>query len=227
MPPSDTKPRKRRERDAYFTPLSAVNALACLQPMKGRLLDPTCGDATMAAALADRFDSLVLNDLEPQISQETRDRLMAWQRTDPAVRQLTIRSSNCLQPPPAFGLWFGADWIVTNPPWNQAAEIAERACAYAMRGLALLLRLSFLEATRSRLWLRKNPPRRIIVLPRISFTGDGRHDSVVPAWFLWGDDVCAEDPVRILSKEDLSNYGDIRTVQRSPLAPVLDAAVQQ
>ena len=52
--------------------------------------------------------------------------------------------------------------------------------------MAFLLRLSFLEPTLTRReFLRANPPKRVIVLPRISFTGDGRTDSVTCAWLIW------------------------------------------
>jgi hypothetical protein len=34
-------------------------------------------------------------------------------------------------------------------------------------------------------WLAEHPPTKLIVLPRISFTGDGKTDSVTCAWYVW------------------------------------------
>ena len=84
--------------------------------------------------------------------------------------------------------------------------------------VALLLRLSFLEGTRKRTWLRIDPPKLVIVLPRISFTGDGRHDLVVPAWFLWGEDV-TQRGIRVLTPEDLQNCSRLAARQREEIAP--------
>lgn len=80
----------------------------------------------------------------------------------------------------------GAHWVVSNPPFNQAPLIVPLAWAYAEIGIAMLLRLSFLEPVKNRgLWLNQCPPTELIVLPRISFTGDGKTDSVTCAWMIW------------------------------------------
>lgn len=56
----------------------------------------------------------------------------------------------------------------------------------AIVGVAMLLRLSYLEPTKDRgHWLNDHPPTQMIVLPRISFTGDGKTDSVTCAWMIW------------------------------------------
>lgn len=77
------------------------------------------------------------------------------------------------------------DWVITNPPFRRAYDILRRALETNAR-IAFLLRLSFLEPTyeRSKL-LSEYPPSKIIILPRISFTGDGRTDNVTCAWMLW------------------------------------------
>jgi hypothetical protein len=50
----------------------------------------------------------------------------------------------------------------------------------------MLLRLSYLEPTEDRgAWLNSHPPTDLIVLPRISFTGNGKTDSVTCAWIVW------------------------------------------
>lgn len=86
---------------------------------------------------------------------------------------------------PSWRQW-APKWVVTNPPFVKARDIFEHAHANATDGVALLLRLSFLEPTDDRgelLW--RLPPDELIVLPRISFTGDGNTDSVTCAWMIW------------------------------------------
>lgn len=78
-------------------------------------------------------------------------------------------------------------WIVTNPPFDKAHLILACALDHALDGVAMLLRLSFLEPVEARAHLLgRRPPARQIVLPRISFTGDGKTDSVTCAWLVWG-----------------------------------------
>jgi hypothetical protein len=79
--------------------------------------------------------------------------------------------------------------VITNPPFSAAWKIISNAHTY-YRKVAALLRLSFLEPTRDRgPWLAENPPDLVIVLPRISFTGDGKTDSVTCAWMIWDSEI--------------------------------------
>jgi hypothetical protein len=82
--------------------------------------------------------------------------------------------------------------------WEAMNEHPDGECAFKIltnalftcKKVAMLLRLSFLEPTRERgPWLAKNPPDLVIVLPRISFTGDGKTDSVTCAWMIWDADI--------------------------------------
>jgi hypothetical protein len=88
---------------------------------------------------------------------------------------------------PDFWPEFGPiDWTISNPPFSKAGEILTHALANSRAGVALLVRISFLEPTFTRKDLMiANPPTRMIVLPRHSFTGDGKVDSVSCAWLIW------------------------------------------
>jgi hypothetical protein len=88
------------------------------------------------------------------------------------------------------------DWTVTNPPFSLAVKILNNAFRYSNVGVAFLLRLSFLEPTKEReRFLVSHPPNKLIVLPRYSFTGDGKTDSVTCAWMIW--DKTGENWIRI------------------------------
>jgi len=81
------------------------------------------------------------------------------------------------------------DWVVTNPPFSDAAAILPIAFEQARVGVAFLLRLTFLEPCPNRgEWLRLNARHmtHLIVFgqPRPSFTGAGT-DSATVAWMVW------------------------------------------
>ncbi|WP_275233468.1 hypothetical protein [Staphylococcus aureus] len=92
---------------------------------------------------------------------------------------------------PGAAVWqHPCDWVVTNPPFLDAPRILPIALERAHIGVAVLLRLSYLEPTQNRGdWLADHADQmvRLIVLgqPRPSFTNDGRHDNVTTAWYIW------------------------------------------
>ena len=106
------------------------------------------------------------------------------------------------------------NWVVTNPPFNCAYEILENIVNHRdniKEGFAFLLRLSFLEPTVDRAnFLSVVPPTKLIVLPRVSFTGDGKTDSVTCAWMVWEWDKIdsGEQKIKVYSKEDLKLLKD-------------------
>jgi hypothetical protein len=141
--------------------------LAARVPMNGFVLECCSGDGAIATALQNTVPKKHLvetNDLDPKWDADQHG-----DATD--VRWWMNQTCN---------------WVVTNPPFNVAAKILPLAFERAFNGVAMLLRLSYLEpcAGRGR-WLVKHPPTRLIVLPRISFTGDGKTDNVTCAWYVW------------------------------------------
>jgi len=84
------------------------------------------------------------------------------------------------------------DWVITNPPFKHVPQILPLAYGFAGMGVAMLLRLTYLEPTSNRSgWLKENPPTGIFPIsqPRPSFrtskTGAKRTDSVGVAWMVW------------------------------------------
>lgn len=181
------KYRPRRERDAYYTPEFATAAL--LEHENGirgeTLLDPCCGDGRMAAQIGEYFRIIALNDLAhgpgfdwgPSVTMLYRQGKLGFLGHGDAAREGPNSP------------WFEADWVITNPPWSHASEIAQISLRHARKGVALLVRLTFLEATRKRSWICGKPPDAVLCLPRISFDGSGQTDSAPPAWLLWGPSV--------------------------------------
>jgi hypothetical protein len=155
----------RRNFDYYPTPEFATNALLNSgEPIGGLILEPCTGDDAIAEVLRNRAGMVVTNDID-------------FSRT-------ADFHQNILDAKWLFGFEF--NWIVTNPPFSLASQIVPLCYERATEGIAMLLRLSFLEPVESRgAWLNEHPPTTLIVLPRISFTNDGHTDSVTCAWMVW------------------------------------------
>ncbi len=90
------------------------------------------------------------------------------------------------------------EWVITNPPFSVALPIIKTALVHATVGVAMLLRLTYLEPTsakskrslypRSKFWEANSDSLRFIMpigSPRPSFTADGKKDSVTTAWYVW------------------------------------------
>lgn len=160
----------RRENDFYPTPEFATRELLKRVKIGGNVLECCCGDGAISRVLPEGElpSTIFRNDIDVTLPADFHEDVSfeeAWHQ---------------------IGKKTGFDWIVTNPPFNRANDIVPLAFEFAEVGIAMLLRLSFLEPTEDRgAWLNKYPPTKLIVLPRISFTGDGKTDSVTCAWMVW------------------------------------------
>lgn len=163
----------RNPLDAYYTPSWMTKGLTGRLPIIGTVLEPCAGDGGIADVILDTSlaEDIFCNDIDP--AQDWCDFHM-----DAAMPEFweQMRESG------------GFDWVITNPPYDPKLlpEIIKGALETAEVGVAMLLRLSFLEPTEERtLWLPRNEPDCAIVTPRHSFTNNGKTDSVTTAWFIW------------------------------------------
>ena len=173
-------PVGRRRFDFYPSDAYQVRALLHHVPeIAGLVLECCCGDGAISSILTGEAGlSVVSNDvhLERRADYHLDASLPAsWWRF-PAV-----------------------DWVVSNIPFagHLCLPIVRLALAHAGVGVALQVRLSFFEPTPKaqgarRLtsavvvpaseprgpWLRDHPVNRLLVLPRHSFTGDGKHNGL-------------------------------------------------
>lgn len=187
----------RRPMDFYETSKEAVDALVEHYLRKefhkeASILEPCSGDGALARALVlNGYKFVWRNDLD-----QTR---MAHTHQD--ARTFNFSSKTEL--------------AVTNPPFNQAFDILKNLHPQ-MNAIALLLKLTFLEPTKDRgPWLAKNPPNKLIVLPRHSFTGDGKTDSVTCAWMIWDKYLSGENAVVIVPKKEKTDVATIQGVAGS------------
>lgn len=100
--------------------------------------DPACGEGHMAVALSEYFSAALASDIHGYGFGD--------------------HVSDFLHPDPAY--WPEADWIISNPPFNLAAEFVARAAGRARRGVAMLVRTQFAEGQdRYRKLFRDMPPQ--------------------------------------------------------------------
>lgn len=174
--------------ERFYTPSWATAVLMARVPeIRGHLLlDPCSGNGAMAAQVGARFGRVVTNDLDP----------------DAAARLRVDARAGRLWESVSF------DWCVTNPPFSLAGEMASRALDHAQHGVALFLRLSFLETCKGREFLVADPPRRLLVLPRIRFKGQGT-DKVACGWLIWSHKPLSGPPIVCVSRDEAKRWCDL------------------
>jgi hypothetical protein len=77
--------------------------------------------------------------------------------------------------------------VISNPPYNVAPDILPLAWEHSRLGMAMLLRLTYLEPTANRAeWLQDTPLSNLIIFnPRPKFRQGSGSDSATVAWFVW------------------------------------------
>ena len=166
----------RRPLDAYDTPAWQVDALVDHVPaIGGSVWEPCAGDGSLVARLIERrpdLDFLLTMDLDP-----SRVPMIVGDATDPLQWRTLVHT---------YGR---PSWVITNPPFKHAHVILDLALSVATVGVIFLTRLSFSEPTKARgAFLRTHPHDQRIVLPRHSYTGNGRSDSVTTEWLVFARD---------------------------------------
>ena len=167
---------KRVENDFYPTPEPITKALLGVADIGGLVFEPCAGNSAITRVLAE----------SPKVIQVIESDL-TWNQNSPIPGDATL-----------FDFWqywtkdfeLYPDWVVTNPPFNQASQILQKSWENSTIGCAFLLRLSFMEPVKNRTaFLRMNSDclRYIIpVSPRPRFRKDTKgSDSVTCAWFVW------------------------------------------
>ena len=172
----------RRDNDFYPTAQGVTLSLLRRVPtICGLVAEPCAGRGDMARVLA--AEGKYMSPNGPGLRVVTNDIDPFW----PCDYTSDARD-------PRVGIWQHTyDWVVTNPPYGMALPILKTAWQRATKGVAFLLRLSFVEPTqagpdaRAR-WLSEHRQCHSHLLPlnpRPSFTEDGSTDSVTVAWFVW------------------------------------------
>jgi len=196
IPLLEVDPSARRAHDFYETPRHQTEALLARIDLApgSRVLECCAGRGAIASVVAEDPDCRVYTNepFEPGPWDFRLDATMAesWQQF-PAV-----------------------DWVISNLPFNVAIQIVPHALMRLRLaphprpwGVAMLLRLSWVEPTKDREgFLSHYPPTSMIVLPRHDYRGNGDTDSVTSAWFVWGQRISECEPIQIVTTAERDRY---------------------
>ena len=163
----------RIPHDFYPTPVALTRAMLYYIPRDlGAVFDPCVGDGQMLESLP--AAKTLSNDINPHPNYEPH------YRGDAKSRELWEW----------LNLRHNIDWVITNPPFKHAAEIAENALIFSHKGVALLLPITFLEPCKGRRRLLEDWSDHlkyvIPINPRPRFRSDTKGTApATVAWFVW------------------------------------------
>jgi len=106
------------------------------------------------------------------------------------------------------------DWVITNPPFNEAYPILANAWSAAKIGVVFFVRLTFLEPTNDRAeFLFTKPPYLVNIYPRFKFRKSSKNnrwqaDTATICAVVWRKDVKRGLGVRTIPKTDILGFHD-------------------
>lgn len=163
----------RDHLDRYYTPPALAEALVDLLPIQqtDRVLEPSAGGGAFVRAALQATPDVVALDIDPRSPG----------RHTPGASGILCDFLR-YNPPEAQR----PDWIIGNPPYQDAEDHVRHALRVTRGRVAFLLRLAFLEsARRYHLWQEQQLRELFVLAERPSFSGDGSTDSAAYALFVW------------------------------------------
>jgi hypothetical protein len=179
---------QRSPADWYPTPAWCVHRLlddianrqvrgeyADLYPRFDKWLEPCAGEGAIIHAVNER----VLN-IHQWTAVELREECLP--ALSSIVGDLTgVIIGDILHMTPSAARY---DVCITNPPFSIALDVI-RACLPLATHCFFLERLNFLGTAERHAFFRERMPDVYVIPDRISFTSDGKADSIEYAWFHW------------------------------------------
>lgn len=153
--------------DFYETPRKITQVLLKHNPtIQGNVLEPCCGQGAISSYLINQGFDVSATDIKHGCEYDATQ-LNYW-------KKLSVKP----------------DWIITNPPFTDAPEILKYSLEHSRVGVAMLLRLSFLEPCKNRAKLLQNYGDNLMQIiplnPRVKFNPEDKGtDNVTVAWFVW------------------------------------------
>ena len=99
------------------------------------------------------------------------------------------------------------DWIITNPPYSLAKDFIDKSLSISNKGVAMFLKIAFLEGQARKEWLRDSPLKYVYVFSKRQDpwrdgdslnpkTGKKWGSTMCFAWFIWEHGYIEEPIIR-------------------------------
>lgn len=151
---------ERQERDFYPTPTEVTKALIAAETFYGPIVEPACGDGAMGKVFEAMGLPVQASDIHP-LGYGTRRDFFDIESIDPDAS------------------------IVTNPPFDLAADFIAHGLSLKPRKLCLVLKATYWHAaSRGGLFQKSRPAAVYPLLWRPDFLGKGRPTMDV-CWTVW------------------------------------------
>lgn len=188
--------KETRGLEFYKTPPEATWSLLALEDdfMPLRIWEPACGDGAISKILRERGRDVMSTDIVDRgYGIGGVDFLKV--RSPQGVKIKRYGWAKVMTDDASLG-------IVTNPPFSLAQEFVDKAFSFEnVTYVALLLRLSWLESSKRKVWFEARPPsrihvssRRLPMMHREGYEGTKSTSTLAHAWYVWTRDF-SEPPV--------------------------------
>jgi hypothetical protein len=173
--------QKRHEDDFYATPPSSVEALLANYDIKGEsFYEPCVGQGHIAKVLKMHFPNA------------------KHYASDLVYRGYGIGGIDFLKDDVLNKVLKGkkVDWIITNPPFKYAMEFVDRSLKLTNIGVAMFLKIQFLEGVNRKNWFIQSPLKYVYVFSKrqnpmkdgLEYnpqTGKKWSSTMCFCWFVW------------------------------------------
>jgi hypothetical protein len=179
----------RHEFDFYETPAWLTLLGLAHIPFSGTIGEPCAGHGAIATIMKEAGFSIWLNDIDsnkPADYHGDATKVQHWETLPEA------------------------DWIFSNPPYGKlAAPIVQNAYCHAKIGIAMILRLNWLEVCDDRAdFLKRHPPTLIINVPRFCYTKSAKGE--------WATDMCPTN-IYCWQKSNISGLTEILSLSKAEI----------
>ena len=182
----------REENDFYATPPSSVEDLLNNYKIEGNsFYEPCVGQGHISKVLKQHFPNakIVETDL---IYRGVGIGDVDFVKTDVLSNVLENEK---------------VDWVITNPPFKYAKEFIQKSLDITNKGVAMFLKISFLETTSRKEFLQNSPLKYVYVFSKRQnpmkeglelnpLTGKKWSSTICFAWFIWEHGYTGEPVIR-------------------------------
>lgn len=178
---------EREKDDFYATPTESTQALLDAHKITGKKAhEPCCGMGHISELLAPHFKKVLSTDLVYRgYGKKTPIDFLTHDYKDKKF-----------------------DWVITNPPFKHAQEFIEKSLSITNKGVAMFLKIQFLEGVKRKEFFEANPLKYVYVFSgrqqpmkdgaELDPNGKKWSGTMCFAWFVWEKDFNGETMVRWL-----------------------------